>query len=86
VGEYQVSRPDRTATTEPAAHTLQRAIVFEQTVAGLEPRDAFPWLLAQVLEVREIVAFTRLDELPLDATRDRVALTESSSRARFRRW
>jgi hypothetical protein len=37
-GEYPVSRPDRTATTEPAAHALQRAVVFEQAV--LDPQHA----------------------------------------------
>jgi formate hydrogenlyase transcriptional activator len=39
-----------------------------------EPRDAFPWLLARVLERRELVTFTRLDDLPSEAARDRAAL------------
>jgi transcriptional regulator with GAF, ATPase, and Fis domain len=39
-----------------------------------DPDDAFPWLFARVLEAREIVALTRLDELPPEAARDRAML------------
>jgi transcriptional regulator with GAF, ATPase, and Fis domain len=41
-------------------------------------RDAFPWLAAQVLEGRKIVALTRLDDLPPEAARDRASLERNS--------
>jgi formate hydrogenlyase transcriptional activator len=36
-----------------------------------DEKDAFPWLIARVFEERELVALTRLDELPPEAARDR---------------
>ena len=36
--------------------------------------DEFPWLLSRVFDARELVALTRLDELPLEAARDRATL------------
>ncbi len=36
--------------------------------------DAFPWLLSRVFDARELVALTRLDELPPEAARDRATL------------
>ncbi len=42
-----------------------------------DSKDAFPWLVARVLEARELVALTRLDELPPEAARDRASLERS---------
>src|SRR5262249_2895241 len=39
-----------------------------------DPEDAFPWLVAQVLEARLVVAMTGLDDLPPEAARDRATL------------
>jgi transcriptional regulator with GAF, ATPase, and Fis domain len=36
--------------------------------------DAFPWLLSRLFDAREIVALTRLDELPPEAAQDRATL------------
>jgi transcriptional regulator with GAF, ATPase, and Fis domain len=42
-----------------------------------DPQDAFPWLVARVIEARELVALTRLDELPPAAARDRATLAQN---------
>jgi transcriptional regulator with GAF, ATPase, and Fis domain len=42
-----------------------------------DPQEAFPWLVARVLEARELVALTRLDELPPEAARDRATLARN---------
>ena len=39
--------------------------------------DAFPWLLSRVFDARELVALTRLDELPPEAARDRATLEQN---------
>ena len=39
-----------------------------------DSQDALPWLINRVYEAREVVALTRLDELPPEAARDRVSL------------
>ena len=40
-----------------------------------DPQGAFPWMLARLLETREVIVLTRVDELPLEAVRDRASLT-----------
>ena len=40
-----------------------------------DPRDAFPWMLARLLDARELIALTRVDDLPPEAARDRASLT-----------
>ena len=42
-----------------------------------DAEDAFPWLVTRVLETREIVALTRLDELPPEAAHDRASLAKN---------
>jgi formate hydrogenlyase transcriptional activator len=42
-----------------------------------DPEDAFPWLVARVIEAREIVALPRLDDLPPAAARDRATLARN---------
>jgi transcriptional regulator with GAF, ATPase, and Fis domain len=39
-----------------------------------DPHSAFPWLTARLLKDGELVALTRLDELPPEAARDRATL------------
>jgi transcriptional regulator with GAF, ATPase, and Fis domain len=56
-------------------HRWVRPGTFDPPVP--EPRDAFPWLLAHVLEARELLSFMRLDELPPEAARDRAVLDQN---------
>jgi formate hydrogenlyase transcriptional activator len=42
-----------------------------------DSQDAFPWLVTRLFEAREIVALTRLDELPPEAARDRATLARN---------
>jgi formate hydrogenlyase transcriptional activator len=62
----------------PAQRTLTRTHWWERPgtshPSASYPDDAFPWLVARVLEARELVALTRLDELPPEAARDRAIL------------
>jgi formate hydrogenlyase transcriptional activator len=141
-GEQPLSRPVRSATGEAAAHALQRALEFDQAVAGLaaslirvppnavdaqiektlstigeflgadrsavtqldpvrrtltrthlwvragttgppvaDSADKFPWMVARVYGAREIVAVSRLDDLPPEAARDRVGLAQNGVRS-----
>jgi formate hydrogenlyase transcriptional activator len=62
----------------PAERIVARTHVWVRAGAtpppDSDPEDAFPWLVAQVLEARLVVAVTQLDELPPEAARDRATL------------
>ncbi len=62
----------------PAQHMVMQTHQWVRTgTAGApmsDPKDAFPWLVARVLEARELVSLTRLDELPPEAACDRATL------------
>lgn len=65
---WQISEPHR--SDDPLTHRYQY-----QDQAGLLPervatRDSFPWTMEKILK-GEIIIFSRLDDLPLEAARDR---------------
>jgi transcriptional regulator with GAF, ATPase, and Fis domain len=63
---------------DPIQKTLVRTHLWVRT--GTKPPPpfdalgAFPWLTVRLWEARELVALTRLDELPPEAARDRASL------------
>jgi formate hydrogenlyase transcriptional activator len=60
------------------ADTLTRTHVWVRPGTPRPPevdyRNAFPWMIARLYEAREVIALTRLDELPPEAARDRASL------------
>jgi formate hydrogenlyase transcriptional activator len=44
----------------------------------IDSQDAFPWMVARLHHNREVVALTRLDELPPEAARDRASLERNA--------
>ena len=65
---FQLDQPD----------TLLRSHVWVRNGTPRPPavdsRGAFPWMIGRLYEAREVVALTRLDELPPEAARDRTSL------------
>ena len=65
----------------PGQRTVVRTHQWVRAGTGGPPasdsEDAFPWLVSRVFEAREIVALTRLDELPPEAARDRESLARN---------
>ncbi len=65
----------------PQQRTVVRTHQWVRAGTGGPPvsdsEDAFPWLVSRVFEAREIVALTRLDELPPEAARDRESLARN---------
>jgi transcriptional regulator with GAF, ATPase, and Fis domain len=64
--------------SDPARRLLTRTHLWVRTGMStpppVDPHEAFPWLTARVFVSRELVALTRLDELPPEAARDRASL------------
>jgi transcriptional regulator with GAF, ATPase, and Fis domain len=71
---------DRAAViqSDPARRLLTRTHVWIRAGTSgpppVDPHAAFPWLIARLFVSRELVALTRLDELPPEAARDRASL------------
>jgi transcriptional regulator with GAF, ATPase, and Fis domain len=66
---------------EPVDEVLRRTHLWVRPGTSapppFDPLNAFPWLIVRLLKDREVVALTRLDELPPEAARDRATLARN---------
>jgi transcriptional regulator with GAF, ATPase, and Fis domain len=74
---------DRAAVIQrdvPNNHLIRTHLWVRAGVPGpprVDSLDGFPWLLSRLFDARELVALTRLDELPPEAARDRATLEKN---------